>query len=210
MNIEELSKVIARSLEFESELFQFFQQAAFVESSKTTAMLPLFNIGIEHAAALKALIQQRLFTSAMAIARLQYDVIVRLIWVLYAASDSELSKLVAPLTIESEQQANNALPGTAEMLSQLEKSGQHAVHRLLKECKDYSSKSLNSFVHGGVHAVNRQKDGYPIILLIQVIRQSNNLSHMAAIGLGYHLGNNKTVNEIAAMHTKYADCLLLK
>ena len=60
MNIEELSKVIARSLEFESELFQIFQQAAFVEFSKTSAMLALFNIGIQHAAALNAIIQQRM------------------------------------------------------------------------------------------------------------------------------------------------------
>ena len=40
---------------------------------------------------------------------------------LYAASDSAIEKLIAPLTPESEQTANNSLPSFANMMKEIKK-----------------------------------------------------------------------------------------
>jgi len=151
-----------------------------------------------------------LHTSAMGVLRLQYEAVVRAVWVLYAASDIAINKLVAPLTPETERAAKNGLPGSSTMLSEIEKKGPPGVHRLLNEFKDYSSQALNSFIHSGIHAVNRHLSGYPAILFSTAIRQSNNLTHMSAIAIACLLENPGLVTSLGKIGNKYADCLQLK
>lgn len=206
----DLNLVIARSEEFEVELLQLLEPSSFSDDNKSSAILAMCDIALEHATSLRELLRIGLPTSAMGILRLQYEAVVRAIWVLYAASDSAIDKLVAPLTQENAQVASNGLPAFSIMLKEIEKSGPPAVHRLLSEFKDYSWRPLNSFVHSGIHAVSRYRDGYPIGLVTQAIRQSNNLIHMAAIALTCHLKDGDLTMAVAAMHSKFADCLQLK
>ncbi|MGZ8159361.1 MAG: DUF6988 family protein [Methylobacter sp.] len=210
VDIDELDRVIARSEEFEDELFQLLQSSSFTNNNKSTAILAMYNIAQEHAVSLRELTRLRLLTSAMGILRLQYEAVVKAIWLLYAASDSAIEKLVAPLTPESEQIANNSLPSFSNMMKEIEKRGAPGVHRHLIGFKDNSWRPLNSFVHSGIHAVNRNKDGYPIALLYSAIRQSNNLTHMSAIALAYLLGNDDLTISVALIYKKYADCLQLE
>jgi hypothetical protein len=208
--IHDLDRVIARSEEFVDELIGLLEPSPITDDDKSTAILAMFNITLEHATSLRELIRIGLPTSAMGMLRLQYEAVVRVIWVLYAASDSTIAKLIAPLTPESAQAASNGLPASSVMLKEIEKSGQLAVHRLLSEFKDYSWRPLNSFVHSGIHAVSRNRDGYPAILLALAIRQSNNLFHMSAIALASRLENAGLTTSVVDMYRKYADCLQLK
>ncbi len=207
--LQTLEEVISRSEGFEEALIQVLESGRYPSNSKSSAILAMGNLALEHAAALRELIRAGLPTSAMGMLRLQYETVVRAIWLLYAASETEISKLVAPLTAESAQAASNSLPSFSIMLQEIEKRGPAAVHRLLKEFKDYSWKPLNSFVHSGIHAVNRQRDGYPVGLLTQAIRQSNNLTHMSAIAVSSLTGNAGLTMSVAELHRKYADCLQL-
>lgn len=210
VSIDELNRVIARSEEFEDELFQLFQSSSFANNNKSTAILAIYNIAQEHALSLRELTRIRLCTSALGILRLQYEAVVKVIWLLYAASDSAIEKLVAPLTPESERIANNGVPGFSIMMQEIEKKGAPGVHRHLSGFRDYSWRSLNSFVHSGIHAVNRGKDGYPVALLYSAIRQSNNLTHTSAIALAYLLENKDLLLSVALIYKKYADCLQLE
>ena len=210
VGIDELNRVIARSEEFEDELFQLLQSSSFINNNKSTAILAMYNIAQEHAVSLRELTRIRLLTSAMGMLRLQYEAVVRAIWVLYAASDSSIDKLVAPLTPESEQIAKNGLPSFANMMNEIEKKSPPGVHRHLSGFKDNSWRHLNSFVHSGIHAVNRNKDGYPVALLYSAIRQSNNLTHMSAIALTCILENGDLAFSVANIYKKYSDCLQLE
>lgn len=205
----ELDRVVSRSEAFEGELFRLLELASFPDTSKCDAILAMHNIALEHAAALRELIRAGLPTSAVGMLRLQYEAVVREIWLLYAASETAITKLIAPLTPESEQAASNSLPTFSIMLSEIEKRGPPAVHRLLKEFKDYSWRPLNSFVHSGIHAVSRNRDGYPIGLLEQAVRQSNNLSHMSAIAVTQLLNNGGLVMAVVELAQKFPDCLQL-
>lgn len=210
VDLDELNRVIARSEEFEGELFQLIGASAFADNSKNTAILAMCDIAQEHANALRELTRIRLLTSAMGMLRLQYEAVVKVIWLLYAASDTAIEKLVAPLTPESEQIANNGLPSFSNMMKEIEKKGVPGVYRHLSGFRNYSWRHLNSFVHGGIHAVNRSKDGFPVALLYSAIRQSNNLTHMSAIALTYLLGNDDLTLSVALIYKKYTDCLQLE
>lgn len=78
------------------------------------------SVSLEHAESLKILLATRNFTSALGLLRLQFESLVRGMWVLYAASDIAVSKLTAELNEENQRRANN-LPMLSEMISQLEK-----------------------------------------------------------------------------------------
>jgi hypothetical protein len=208
--LEELNKIIARADEFEEELFLILQVATFKEDSKSTAIIAMSNIAQEHALSLRELIRNRLLTSAMGLLRLQYEAVVKVIWLLYAATDTEIEKLIAPLTAENAQKASNGLPSFSDMMKAIEKKGAPGVYRHLSSFKDYSWRSLNSFVHSGIHAVNRNKDGYPIYLLSAAVRQSNNLTHMSAIALVYLQDNVDLTLSVAFLYKKYSDCLQLE
>jgi hypothetical protein len=207
VDIDELNRVIARSEEFEDELFELLESSSFANNNKSTAILAMHNLAQEHATSLRELTRIRLLTSAMGMLRLQYEAVVKAIWLLYAASDSAIEKLVAPLTPESEQSANNSLPSFSNMMKEIEKKGAPGVHRHLSAFRDYSWRPLNSFVHSGIHAVNRNKAGYPVALLYSAIRQSNNLTHMSAIALAYLSENNDLLMSVALIYKKYTDCL---
>lgn len=103
IGIDELNRIIARSEEFEGELFQLLESSSFVKNNKSTAILAMCDIAQEHAISLRELTRIRLLTSAMGMLRLQYEAVVKVIWLLYAASDSAIEKLITPLTPESEQ-----------------------------------------------------------------------------------------------------------
>lgn len=209
-DVDELDRLIARSEAFEGELFGLLEDSSFSSDDKSTAVLAICNIALEHANALRELIRIGLPTSAMGMLRLQYEAVVRAIWVLYAASSNAIAKLGAPLTPETAQAASNSLPAFSAMLKEIEQKGPPGVHRLLSEFKDYSWRPLNSFVHGGIHAVSRHREGYPVGLLAQAMRQSNNLVHMSAMALALHFKDGGVVISVAAIHTKYADCLQLR
>lgn len=209
-NRDELDRVIARSEEFEDELFQMVRSLSFSNDNKSTAILAMHSIAQEHAASLRELTRLRLLTSAMGMLRLQYEAVVKAIWILYAATDSAIGKLVAPLTPENEKIANNNLPSFSEMMKDIEKQGAPGVHRHLSGFRDYSWRPLNSYVHSGIHAVSRNKDGYPVALLYNAIRQSNNLTHMSAIALACLLNNGDLALSLVQTSKKYSDCLQLE
>ena len=61
---------------------------------------------LEHAESVKKLISTGNLTSATGLVRLQYEALVRAMWLIYASSDVTVDKLMAELTNESVQKAN--------------------------------------------------------------------------------------------------------
>ncbi|HHF3026694.1 TPA: hypothetical protein ACPJ05_000334 [Vibrio diabolicus] len=166
-------------------------------------------MSLEHAESLKILLATRNFTSALGLLRLQFESLVRGMWLLYAASDVAVSKLTAELNEESQKRANN-LPMLSEMISQLEKKApQNAVDPIL-EFKEYSWKPLSSYVHGGLHAVDRHSKGYPIALLEQALKASNGVNGLVAVFGSILTGQAHLTQEVYKSFETYADCFQMK
>ena len=167
------------------------------------------SVAFEHAESFKMLLASRNFTSAVGMLRLQFESLVRGVWVLYAASDIELSKLNAELNNENAKRADK-LPMLSAMINKLEtKAPKNAVDPIL-EFKEYSWKPLNSYVHGGLHAIDRHSKGYPVQILEQALKASNGVNSMVGMFAAVLTGNQLLVKEVSRSYEKFSDCFQMK
>lgn len=192
-----------RSAELENKITAFFELKPYDNSDRVLSSRIMCSVAFEHAESTKILIASGNFTSATGLLRLQYEALVRAIWLLYAASELSRSTLMSELTHESAKEANK-LPMLSEMLKNLEgKAPQEAMDKLF-EFKEYSWKPLSSYVHGGIHAINRHSKGYPIPLLFQA---SNGLSVMVGMLLVILSGDPRQSGKITEISKEFVDCL---
>ncbi|WP_269619229.1 DUF6988 family protein [Zhongshania sp. BJYM1] len=164
------------------------------------------SIVFEHAESAKMLISAGNLTSATGLVRLQYEAVARAMWLLYAASDADVSRLTSELTQDTAGRANR-LPMLSEMLEKLQGKAPQGPVDMLLEFKDYSWKPLSSFVHGGIHAIHRHSKGYPIPLLEQIVRISNGVSVMVGMLLIILHGGTEHRGKIPSIQREFADCL---
>jgi hypothetical protein len=93
------------------------------------------------------------------------------------------------------------------MLKKLDgKAPKVALDQLL-EFKEYHWKPLSSYIHGGIHAVNRQSVGYPLTLLQQILKASNGLSIMVGMLLIIISADRTQSGKIPKLQFEYIDCL---
>lgn len=202
----DIKNIIERSIELERVLVAFLDIGLFDDSNRSTVTRTVCSISLEYANSARILIEAGNFTSAIGLMRLQYEAIVRAVWLLYAASDTAVSKLAVELTAENEQKASN-IPILSLMLKQINDKAPKQAAQMLNEFKGVSGKAMNSFVHCGIHAVNRHDSGYPIHIIIQTLQNSNALSIMAGMLLGILSGDKKAAIEIGNIQRIYKDCL---
>lgn len=201
-----IDSLLSRSVELESKLLEFLALAPVDDSQRTLASRSMCSVAFEHAESVKMLISCGNLTSATGLVRLQFEALVRAMWLLYAASETAVSKLSSELTREAADKANN-LPLLTEMLEKLQgKAPQEPVNMLL-EFKEYSWKPLCSFVHGGIHAIHRHSKGYPLPLLEQVVRISNGVSVMVGMLLIILHGGGAQRGKMPKIQMEFADCL---
>ena len=142
--------------------------------------------------------------------RIQSEAVTRAIWLLYAATELEVEKLSAILTVESEQAAKN-LATVNEMIADIGKkvgsTAPRAAHEMLVRFKDVQLRSLNSFVHNGIHSLRRHSDGFPLSLAVQIIQSSNAIATMSAMTLAILSGEDELVPPLNRLVVDFADCL---
>lgn len=175
-------------------------------SDRPRASKIVCSIAFEHAESAKLLVATGNYTSAVSLVRLQYEALVRAMWLLYAASDDAVSKLMSELCAESAQKANS-IPMLTEMLEKLQGKAPSEALEMLREFKEYSWKPLSSFVHGGIHAISRHSKGYPKPLLIQLLKISNGVSAMAGMLLVILSGDARQQGKIPAIQRAFSECL---
>ena len=203
---EEVNKLLSKSAELEGQLLKFLTLAPYNESDRILSSRTMCSISFEHSESTKILIASGNYTSAVGLVRLQYEALVRAMWLLYAASEIAVSKLMNELTANSAHEVNK-LPMLSEMLVKLEGKAPKEALSMLLEFKDYSWKPLSSFVHGGIHAISRHSKGYPAPLLSQIVKISNGISVMAGMLLVILHGGGNQQGKMPELQRKFADCL---
>ena len=205
-----LERMLRRSDELHERLLALLDNAEFDGSPRGEAAFAMCFVALEHGSALRALMTLGLPTSAVSLMRLQFEALTRAMWLIYAASDDAIDKLLAPLTLESEQKAKN-LPSASEMIEQIGKrvgQGVPAVaHQMLVQFKDVSWHAMNSFVHGGIHPLRRCAEGFPVHLALQVLRNANALATMTGMALAVLTGDEAITKPMSKIQPEFADCL---
>lgn len=202
--------MLRRSDELHEALLHVLDGAEFDPSPRGQAAFGMCSVAIEHGLSLRALMAMGLPTSAVSLMRLQFEALTRAMWLQYAANDLAIEKLTAPLTPESELAAKN-LPLAREMIDQIGKrvgpSAPAAAHQMLMRLEDVSRHAMNSFVHGGIHPLRRQADGFPVHLALQILRNSNGLLTMTAMTLAVLTWDEAVAKPMSKIQPAFADCL---
>lgn len=165
-------------------------------------------LSLEHARSATMLFEQGRFASGIALLRPQFECLVRGIWLLYAANDNWIAKFSEPLTAESAKQANEGV-GLADMLKALETApnAPAPIVAQLREFKDVSWKAMNSYTHGGIHALARTLSGYPEQLIYDIIRNSNALTALCTQLQSILTGMPEKMEPIQHMQHSFSDVL---
>lgn len=179
----------------------------FDQSDRLQVCRALCLLSIEHAVATRCLLTIGAESSMLVVHRAQFEALVRAVWVLYSASDTEVACLQEELTPTSESVAAR-LPMASKMLLALEAVTQAAdpLHAFV-EFKKYSWAALNSFVHAGAHALHRLRTGFPLELVEVVVKQSNALVVMTHMQLAITTGSQDAVHWVATTADGFSDVL---
>ena len=195
-----------RSSELENILLKLIQLRPHGDSNRGEASRIMCSVAFEHAESLKVLIATGNLTSAIGLLRLQYEACTRAMWLFYAASDIAVSKLMADLTQENAKRSHR-LPMLSEMLKKLKGKAPKVALNQLIEFKDYHWKPLSSYIHGGIHVVQRHSKGYPVPLLSQLVKSSNGVSIMVGMLLIIIANDVTNSGTIPKIQREYLDCL---
>ena len=204
----DLERMLVRSRELQDRIFEILGEDGFHDAPRSQAAVGMCFVAVEHGQAVQVLMSLALAVSAVGLVRLQFEALTRAVWLLYAAPDSAVEKMLAPLTRKSEQAVKN-LPGASDMLDELVKKGRApaAACQMLSHFKEVSWAGLNSFVHGGVHALSRSAEGFPTKLALDLLRNSNGLTTMTGMTLAVLTGEQLRASAMSRIQRDYADCL---
>jgi hypothetical protein len=188
-------------------LIEISNHPLYDDSSRITASADFCILALEHAESVRNLAEKELYASCIALMRVQFETLVRSIWALYCASDEEIDKITVSLTSIAQQESKK-IPMAHDMLLALGEKPQAAVlFNALSEFKEHSWKPLNSYIHAGIHPLARQRGGYPIQLIEQLIKISNGLAVITVMQMCVLTGNGELQKQISPLHARFADCL---
>lgn len=189
-----------------TKLFKMIELPLFDSSPRIEVSDLACSMSFEHWEAVRTLLKSKFLPSAVVVHRAQFEALLRSVWILYAASEEQLSKLSTKLTVETEQNAKN-LPQAADMMAAINKKGPPQAYEALNRFKDNSWKALNSYVHAGIHPIKRHAEGYPMKLIEDVVRNSNGLAVVSAMQAVVLSGVQPLQREILALAAKYPNCM---
>lgn len=204
-----MEKLFIRSQELQNLMEGLLNYPPYETSLRSEISRVLCSAAFEHSESIRGLLLSGNTTSAIGLLRLQYESLVRAIWITYSASSSMVEKLGAELNSENAKRANK-LPMLSQMLKEMEGSTpQNALDPLI-EFKEYQWKELSSFVHGGFHLIHRHGEGYPAWLQETVLRSSNNLNGMNGYFISIMTGDKQLSQNVHIDLQNFIDCCIPK
>lgn len=163
-------------------------------------------LSLEHGVALRTCFAAGFPQSASALLRLQFEALVRGAWLRYVAADDLLAAVEEGLSMEADAAAKK-WPMAPVMLQALMRDSPAGLAVPLQQFQAVAWRPLNSFVHAGIHPLDRQAQGYPVTLALQHIQCSNGLIHLAYRLLADLLGSGDAMAHVTALWVEYRDCL---
>lgn len=203
------SKLFKRTSEYHKAVSKIFHGLAIHEDPRCMVSFPSVYLSIEHAIGAHTLITLGMNSSGYTLYRPQFETLVRGMWLLYAADDLQLVRLLEQLTLQNEIQTNKHI-GLSKMLKHLEASEapKHILEQLV-EFRDITLKALNSFVHGGNYPMIMTITDYPPEMSYSALLNSNALVAIAS-QLAVNLSDDKSKMEsVRALHEQFSDCLCI-
>ena len=210
-----MQQFLAKSVDFRGAMYREIKTIPFTKETeyRVLATLTMADISSEHWLAIHTLAYSENFISAVSLLRLQYEALLRAHWLYYCAKDEQIKDLHQPLDEKNIRTIENRMPNISEMITDLGKSVEAGIIDtklaiLLQEFKETHVRPTNSFIHSGMHAFNRQRDGYIEPMLIQIVQNSNGLEALNAMLQGLLCDSEGWLTlYIVRLQHQYLDCL---
>lgn len=202
----DIEQILKQTVCFAEEIEAFFPPMTRTPNLRHISSSVACSLALEHWDATKILLSQGLFPSAVTVHRTQFEALVRSIWLLYAASDTEVGKLISNLNTETEQSSKN-VAGLQEMISEIGKKGPTEAYKALVLFRDNGLKPINSYVHTGIHPIYRHANGYPAKLMGDVLRNSNGIALMTWMQESILVGQPEIQLKILDVAARYPTCM---
>lgn len=177
-----------------------------MSSGRHDASLTAALMAVEHARAFRMLSAEGMFTTGIGVARMQFEALARAMWLLYAATDEEVQVATAELSVDAEREANK-LPMASKMVDALSGNSPSGMHEMMAAYKEAMLKGLHSFVHAGLHPLQRHVQGYPEKLVVQIVQNTNGIFVTTAAFLAVLAGSQSSMHAIRGLQLNFADCL---
>lgn len=205
-----LEGMLRRSVELDLAVLDILRPESYElheEALDTVLSFSAGELGIGHARAIRTLVAEGFDPSAASLLRLQFEALVRSIWLAWAAEEKHLLALDAEVSLDSELAAGKALPGLTSMIKALRNVGPSGCFEMLDGFRAMILPTLNSFVHSGFHPLKLRSAGYDENLMIRFLKDSNAIFTMTAMQLASLTGNPEIISPMSKIQPHFADCL---
>lgn len=163
-------------------------------------------VSIEHALVARRAFAEACPHSATALIRLQFEAVVRAAWWMYAADAEAIALIEMPLSEESEHPARK-WPGATDMLKALGGTAPLGLVQPLSMFYEVAWKGLNSYVHTGIHPLQRRLEGFPLRLAEDMLRNSNGVLHLGYRILAALTGSDEFMVAVTRRGLAHGSCL---
>lgn len=208
MSEHSIDRLLDRSLELYQDIGAILDDAGIYDLDKAEACHGMCRLSIEHGTSVLLLATHGNAISAASMVRLQFEALVRGMWLWYAATDHSVKKLLAPFSEDAVMAAKN-LPSINDMLKALTKAEAlpPIASTMLNELREKLLSELNSFVHAGIFPYALTEIGVPDSIVIKTIKHSNGIATMTGMMMANLSGDEKVTITMSKIQPKFADCL---
>ena len=154
----------------------------------------------------RVLLEVGTMPTVLALVRLHYESVVRALWFAAGATDEWIDRMKLENSKENGEPVMG--PPMDAMLERLSEVAPLHISTSLRVLKDATWKPMNSFVHGGIHAIlTGLLDAYRPYQWIGVLKNANGLAVMNAQALIISCNDPNTVGLLATVQRKHMQCL---
>ncbi|MGE0667246.1 MAG: hypothetical protein AB7O49_11875 [Sphingomonadales bacterium] len=160
----------------------------------------LLDIAVEHHAGIIALVSARIYGSAFALIRSEFEALVRALWLQLAASPKELKTAVE----------NDSWPRFTKMIEAIECHPDFS-EKILSGLKASAWTAMNGYTHGGMHQIVRRmtaqntiEPNYDPDEVLEVLKASGSIALLAFQQMARLAQKTDLENEIEKMLVTYS------
>ena len=168
-------------------------------SPRSRLVNSMSTIAIEHGLAIRLLASAERFASATALLRVQFEAVVRAIWLHFAAPAASLVKFElrgSKPVLEEPADAQRI----GAMLEAIDNGAPPRVGRMLRDLKQDAWEC-------GTHPVNCSASGYSTDYALDMLRNANGLTAMAAMLIALLSGDERISTGMLQIQKDHLDCL---
>jgi len=200
-----MEDLLEKSEALNSEFSRIFDYGPVDDSNRIVASWIMCSVALEHSVSVRQLVMNGNYTSAICLCRSQFEAITRATWLFYAASDKKVDNTMADANTLSNTAEQG--PSNEDMIKAMKGKAPEQAVMMFTEFRDVQWRALNSYVHGGIHVLQRHGAGYPEQLIKEIIKSSNGLLSMTAMMAAILTGNLVIAKDVSRIQRSHEECL---